>query len=137
MNYCQTDGAIMDSGACTWVFLDKHQHEFQLAEFAIGCSIDVAPEDKTSIHGATKCHSASSAVHNGSIIENRALHGPFTGFSPSADAQFDSGKDKTSYERMAVIGNSSSYRCHGKIYHLGMYDYHDCIYAIRNSTHNR
>lgn len=127
MHDCRTDGAIMDSGACTSIFLDNHQHEFQLAEFAVGCSIDVAPEDvdvcqfmkrQNAIPRPPQCTTAY-------IIENRALHGTYTGSSPSA---YDSGKNKTPYERMAINGNSSTYKGHGKIYHLGMYDYHDSAY---------
>lgn len=45
MGDCRTDGARMDSGGCTSIFLNNHQCEFQLAEFTMGCSIDVPPED--------------------------------------------------------------------------------------------
>ena len=120
MNDCRTDGAKMDSGACTSIFLDKHQHEFQLTEFATGCSIDVALEDVEACQFMEQQNAISHPLQCATayIIENKALHGPYTGSTSSA---YGSGKDKTPYERLAIIGNSSTYKGHGKIYHLGMY----------------
>ena len=121
-NHCHTDGAVMDSRACTAAFLDKYAKELGVVDFVKSCSISHEPIDRNicnflaeenTVPRPTQCTTSyvleSEAVAANPQCEHIPIHGDWEAWEPGSSLrrqQNDSSQDP-------------SCGSHGKIYHLG------------------
>lgn len=122
--HCRTDGAVMDSGACTAPFLDKYGEEMGVVDFVRSCSVSDEHIDQAvcaflanenSIERAPQCTTSYT-------LENEALAANPTCEHITIPAALDPWQPGELIKLPNATRWTQSRRSchgHGKIYHLG------------------
>lgn len=122
---CRTDGAVMDTGACTAPFLDKYAEELGVVDFVRSCSVSNEDVDRAvcaflagenMIERAPQC-TTSYTLENEALAANPACEHVII---PAAlDPWRPEEPIKLPNATMWTQQSGRSCRGHGKIYHLG------------------